>query len=280
MQSGDAFQIVRTRDGASVAPRDHVPAGVGSVPSRVLVSPKLQAIAVLTEVLPTQGTRRITARAYAVRGENLDLVGEVHDLPMDHSFAYAAAQFTLTDDGATIIDGSNRRWATTGAQNSTGNHADLPSQEETVELQLSPSNQFEIRREPQSGAFTLRRRSSRAGIKQFPNDSSHRAFSSDDRWLALWGPGKLEVFDLTQGKTVMRLNNRRTNPDGVTFVAGNTILNVEMRDQNGMSAGSILVPLADRMMRQFADWLVPRQLTRQASAACTDSERQNVCWRP
>ena len=44
-------------------------------------------------------------------------------------------------------------------------------------------------------------------------------------------------------------------------MAGNTILNVEMLDQNGMSAGSILVPLADRMMRQFADWLVPRQLT-------------------
>ena len=83
VRSGDAFQIVRTRDGASVAPRDQRPAGVKSVPSSVLVSPKGQAIAVLTEALPAQGTRRITARAYAVRGENLDLVAEAHDLPME-----------------------------------------------------------------------------------------------------------------------------------------------------------------------------------------------------
>ena len=272
VQSGDAFQIVRVRDGASLAPWDHLPAGVESVPSRVLVSPKRQAIAVLTEGLPTQGTRRITARVYAVRGENLDLVGEVHDLPMDYSLAYAAAQFNLTDDGATITDGSDRRWATTGAQESNGNHADLPSQEKTVELQLSPLNHFEIRRShgrarseraapARCPLFTLRRRSSRAVIKQFPNEASERAFSSDDRWLALWDAKTVEVLDLTKGETVMRLKYRRASQvGGVTFEAGNAILHVELKDQKN-PAGSVLVPLADRVMRQFVDWLVPRKLT-------------------
>jgi len=264
VQSGDAFQIARVRDGASLAPRDHLPAGAESVPSRVLVSPKLQAIAVLTEVLPTQGTRRITARAYAVRGENLDLVGEVHDLPMVHSLAYAAAQFNLTDDGATITDGSDRRWAT-GARGSTGNHAELPSQGKTVELQLSPLNTFEIGPDltPNAGSgFALQHRSSRVVIKRFPNKASERRFSSDDRWLALWDEKTVEVIDLAKGETVMRLKYRRASEvGGVTFEPGNAILNVELKDQNGNPAGSVLVPLADKVMRQFVDWLVPRNLS-------------------
>ena len=264
VQSGDAFQIVRVRDGASVAPRDHLPAGAESVPSRVLVSPKLQAIAVLTEVLPTQGTRRITARAYAVRGENLDLVGEVHDLPMVHSLAYAAAQFNLTDDGATITDGSDRRWAHRRA----GFHREsrgtaVPGKDRRTPAQSLEHFRDRARSNAERGFRVRSSTSQQSGRHQAIPEQGLRAwFSSDDRWLALWDEKTVEVIDLAKGETVMRLKYRRASEvGGVTFEPGNAILNVELKDQNGNPAGSVLVPLADRVMRQFADWLVPRNLS-------------------
>jgi hypothetical protein len=70
----------------------------------------------------------------------------------------------------------------------------------------------------------------------------------------------VEAFDLVNGRTLLTLNLRRVDPAGVTFTAGNTMLIVDLK-QDDRSAGSVLVPLADTAIGQFAAWLVPRPLS-------------------
>ncbi len=249
VRAGDAFQVVRVSDGASLAPWAP-PAGV-AVPSSVVVSPERQAILIVTEGIPREGKPRIDARAYVVRGDSLNFVGDIPGMPMDYSLAYAVAGITIADDGTTVTARSSRRWSMTSARRFVEDHTEVPTGGTSVELQRSPLGHFEIRPAGDSG-LELRRRSSRFPLKRF-SDTFGRRFSSDDRWLALWDQGRVEVFDLTQGRTWLTLNH---HPRNVSFAAANTMLNVELADQE-----SLLVPLTDQVIRQFADWLVPRRLS-------------------
>jgi len=214
------------------------------------------------------------AKVYVVRGDALESVGDVEGLPMAYSLDYAAARLSLADNGAAIVDENNRWWGVT-ARGSAGGPAESTVKEQSSGVQLSPMNNFEIQVEApgahdgggddnaaKTAAFALHRRISRTVIKRFVNDASHRRFSSDDRWLALWTPrkadqSKVEVFDLARGTTLLTLNLRRAIPADVSFTAGNTMLRVDLEQDR---TGSVLVPLADTAMRQFAKWLVPRDL--------------------
>ena len=100
--------------------------------------------------------------------------------------------------------------------------------------------------------MTLVKRAGNVTVKRFASRMTYR-FSADDKWLAVWGNQGLQILELATGRTTLTLNQAGVKK--VRFVGGNSILSVQLARE------TMLVPLDFDLMKRFATWLTPRDLS-------------------
>jgi hypothetical protein len=256
--SGAPAQIVKTTDGATVAPWGP-PAPQTGVPV-FKISPTKEVLAVLRP--QTGNTALASATVYSVRGDSLVLSGHVVDMPADVLREYA--EIRPTDDARSIVGvrraSRDRRrfaktvWPVTSADNAAGVRPAPPVEgrdDVASHPDRSPLGGFEMRDEERSDAGEptvqlLVRRTDQSTVKRF--EAGHRyAFSSDDRWLVSWKNPGIQVLDLTRGEVAFALSPGEVQ--AVRFDASNTILDIQFAKE------SVLVPLDRALMERFARWL-------------------------
>jgi len=252
----ESRRLVKTRNGSRLAPWEQVPAADG--PPVFLVSPGREALAVL-RVQATNATQA-DAIVYSVRGDSLVPVGKVVGLP---AALLSTNRLQLAADARSITEARGARgraekfiWPVTSG--SAPGSARRAGAGETPLASSSPSGRFELQEESEAGAavgaFKVLRRADASILKRFRGNHRHHRFSSDDRWLAVWGEDGIQILDLARGEIVLNVNPGSV--EKVDFEGRDTILNVQLSD------GATLIPLDRDLMEKFARWLVPRGLTR------------------
>jgi hypothetical protein len=263
-------RVVKTSDGSRLAPWEQALAADRQ--PVFLVAPGRGTLAVLGGQI--DNANEANALVYAVRGDSLELSGQVIGLPA--ALLSDPSRLELADDARSITEtrprpgdkrASTYAWpVASGPELASARPARAV---ETTVAATSPSGVFEIRQgRDASGLFETRRGhgastvEKRADSKVLSNVSRpwlNQRFSSDDRWLVAWNKdlnreGVLQVLDLARGETAWDLNSVKVK--NVDFEARNTILNVQFAD-----GSTTLIPLDRDLMARFSKWLVPRGLT-------------------
>jgi hypothetical protein len=238
---GEPWRLVKTMDGTPIAAPDQFPVTRESF--ILVVSPKRQALAVVR-----RADQRVDAALYSIRGETVTLSGHIRGLPEGF---LSASMMRVAEDGSAITDlHKNQMWPATKALDSA-----QPTPIEVTATSASPMGRFVL----QKDSRRVIRQADHAVLKQFTTDVSGHSFSSDDRWLAVWGKDGLQVFDLARGETAFGLNFDAV--DVVEFGGHDSMLKVHFADDT-----MLVVPLDLATIEQFGRWLAPRDLTPEESS--------------
>ena len=284
-------RLVRTRDGAGVAPWEALDGHAAEV--SIVHSPASTALLVTRHADP--GSASWVADAYLVRGDRLEPVGRLVDLPA------LPRRMGISDDARSVTEVRETEATQPGTARVRRPQANLKwdlapgrvtsARDPAQGLKVTPAAARRQAEKPPvrspSGRFTVVSKTVAPGRSEVVlvgpsggpppftlarNDSSGQWFSADERWLAYADDDHLRLFDLSTWRLMLDLAG--VNPSDVTFFAGNTLLQVMMSDGNKM-----LVPIDGDMMQRFAKWLVPRPLTPKercdysidAASACRDT---------
>jgi hypothetical protein len=254
-------RLVRTRDGADVAPWEQRPLSSAQVVVRIIASSNRDAIAAL--LAPGPGAQQLTAQMYTVRGDRLMFAGQVGGIPGPSM--RAPFWFQMSDDARAIVDASSgKTWAVTSTHGAAPRRSTHGRQNAD-----GLSTRFAIQKSKRSGVpmFEVVRRADKVTLGPFAAKGETYAFSSDDRWLANWDEHGFQIVDTVTGLVDFSLTTDHLKD--VAFVANNTILRLALAED------AMLVPLDRAVMQRFANWLAPDALTHEHRALTRDTPPAN-----
>jgi hypothetical protein len=250
--------IERVRDGSKVAWKS---CELGT--TVVVLSRHRGAFATLCDQATGGPLRTVTN--YAVRGEVVEELGKVSDLPR-----YSGVE--ILDGGRSIVE---TRYSAQGAPLTLvwQVNANKPtSAQDQVELKAAErlAAQRVARQKGTLNDLSLVDRM-RLGnlVTLFPRgEQSRHAFSIDEGRLAVWGGNLLQVFDLTRDDSrIVTLRFEDGEIEEAEFEAGNKLVSVRFQ-----SMERLLVPLDTTLIQGFAARLVgSRTLTPDERCANTDA---------